>query len=444
MSREDAEEAAAQQWQDERNALESGLATWLPERRWFRAKSRAIAGVKVADVVPFDGGPTVVIVRVSYQEGDGDDYALILNGNELKDLLPETAAKLLAAFDQPLLKGWTPTTSIHFEALPALAARRNEPGATFEPKPVSTEQTNSSIVYGNSFVLKILRQLDEGTSPDMEMGEFLTLAGYEHAPALAGTIVVERADREAATLGLLHRFTTNQGDAWTFTLSQLKAHHDDTALAELLGKRVGQMHVALASRADLPAFAPERLDRERRNHMVMAAKHSLEKAAAAVKRARGEVPALTNALPAINARLDAFVTMNHDPIATRVHGDLHLGQVLFTGADFMIIDFEGEPARPLLERKAKRSPFVDVAGMLRSYHYAAMSGSSGDAARSWYAAMRSAFMRGWTGATVQQPLLAMDQTALDFALLEKCIYEVNYEADNRPDWIAIPLEGLLA
>ena len=146
--------------------------------------------------------------------------------------------------------------------------------------------------------------------------------------------------------------------------------------------------------------------------------------------------------------------MAEDPIATRVHGDLHLGQVLFTAQgplhDFVVIDFEGEPARGILERKAKRSPFVDVAGMLRSFHYAAMTiaredpARKDDAARRWHRAVQSAFLRGWEGAARTEEVLGIDATVLDFALLEKCIYEVNYEADNRPDWIDIPLEGLIA
>ena len=431
--------------------LETKLKAWIPQRRWFRAKSRAVTDVRVVDTVAF-GDLQFAFARVDYGDGS-DDYVLLLDkdGNDVLGT-PEAAAKLLEAFGGPALTG--KETTIRFEALPGLAKQRAEPRATFTAKPVTTEQTNSSILFGNSFVLKILRQLDEGMSPDMEMGEFLTLAGYAHAPALAGTVVVERASKEASTLGVLHRFSANQGDAWTFTLAQLHAHLGGQsseryiALAELLGKRVGQMHVALASRADIPAFAPEELDRERRLHMVTAAKHSLERAVAAVERARGDVPELTTALPAINQRLDAFVAMTTPPIAMRVHGDLHLGQILFTGDDFTIIDFEGEPARPLLDRKAKRSPFVDVAGMLRSFHYAAMTGArelpeKAAQARAWHDAVRAAFLRGWKGATPTSPLLAMDETALDFALLEKCIYEVNYEADNRPDWIGIPLEGLI-
>lgn len=432
-------------------ALEKRLAAWIPERRWFRAKSRTVERVRVVDSVPF-GARHFVFVRVEYGSGDGDDYVLLLD-QDGDDVVGDAAADLLAAFEGPVLTG--KETTIRFEALPALAKRRAEPDATFVPKPVTTEQTNSSILFGDSFVLKILRQLDEGMSPDMEMGELLTLAGYEHAPQLAGTIVVDRAGKEASTLGLLHRFVANQGDAWTFTLAELRAHlaggHSSeryVALAELLGKRVGQMHVALASRSDIPAFAPERLDETRRRHIVMAAKRSLERAVGAVVRARGETPALSGALPAIERRLDRFTSLAPEPIAMRVHGDLHLGQVLFTGDDFMIIDFEGEPARPLLERKAKRSPFVDVAGMLRSFHYAAMTGvrespEKADLARAWHRAVEGAFLRGWKGATHAEPLLALDETALDFALLEKCIYEVNYEADNRPDWIGIPLEGLV-
>lgn len=423
-------------------ALEAALLEWLPKRRWFRAKSRTVSRVRIEDMVPL-GGVSLFFVAVEH-DGGSDDYVVALGrGVELEDVLgePSVAASLLDLFGTEPRRGIT--TTVRFDATPSFRDRRG----SITPRPVTTEQTNSSIIYGDTFVLKILRQLDEGLSPDVEMGEFLTVAGYEHAPALAGTIVVERAGRQPATLGVLHRFTANQGDAWSFTLDELRGHlkarssEPYVALAELLGRRVGQMHTALASRADIPAFAPEPISRERRRAMVGAVEHSLDRALAAAARTRGQV-----AVPGVHERLQRFVDLPSDPIATRVHGDLHLGQVLFTGDDFVLIDFEGEPARPLAHRKAKRPPLVDVAGMLRSFHYAAMTGArelphETERANTWYRDVRAAFLRGWKGAATE-PEHA--ETILDYCLLEKCIYEVNYEADNRPDWLDIPLSGLIS
>jgi trehalose synthase-fused probable maltokinase len=157
------------------------------------------------------------------------------------------------------------------------------------------------------------------------------------------------------------------------------------------------------------------------------------------------------------ARLASFVDLEEDPLASRVHGDLHLGQVLFTGDDFVIVDFEGEPARPLAERKTKRSPLADVAGMLRSFQYAPAASLKARAARGlaapragwsllWYRAVTGAFLGAWLDVMRGSPMLPRNEdtlrTALDFYLFEKCIYEVAYEANNRPDWIGVPLEGL--
>lgn len=415
--------------------VEAQLLEWLPKRRWFRAKSRTVSRVRVDDMVPL-GGVSLFFVVVEH-DGGCDDYVVALGfEGGIHDVLdePAIAASLLDLFGTSPRQGMK--TTVKFDRAPSFGEPR---GSSITPRPVTTEQTNSSIIYGDTFVLKILRQLDEGLSPDLEMGEFLTLAGYRHAPALAGTITVERPGRRASTLGVLHHFTPNRGDAWTFTLEELRAGRDLTGRAELLGRRVGEMHTALASRSDIPAFAPEPISRPRRQAMVDAVERSLDHALASVARVRGQV-----AVPGVHERLRRFVELPSDPIATRVHGDLHLGQVLFTGDDFVLIDFEGEPARPLAHRKAKRPPFVDVAGMIRSFHYAAMTVAretgEDERALAWYRAVREAFLRGWRSAA-REPEHA--EAILDYCLLEKCVYEVNYEADNRPDWLDIPLAGLI-
>lgn len=417
--------------------IEAQLLEWLPKRRWFRAKSRTVSRVRVDDMVPL-GGVSLFFVVVEH-DGGSDDYVVALGfDGGIHDVLgePAVSASLLDLFGTSPRQGTK--TTVKFDAMPSFEAAKGS-GSSLSPRAVTTEQTNSSIIYGDTFVLKILRQLDEGLSPDLEMGEFLTLAGYAHAPALAGTITVERPGRQNSTLGVLHRFTPNRGDAWTFVLSQLRSGMEMTGHAERLGRRVGQMHTALASRSDIPAFAPEPISRERRAAMVEAVEHSLDRALAAVARTRGQI-----AVPGVHDRLKRFVELTSDPIATRVHGDLHLGQVLFTGDDFVLIDFEGEPARPLAHRKAKRPPFVDVAGMIRSFHYAAMTVAretgENDKALAWYRAVRAAFLRGWRSAAAE-PEDA--EAILDYCLLEKCVYEINYEADNRPDWLDIPLAGLI-
>jgi maltose alpha-D-glucosyltransferase/alpha-amylase len=374
---------------------------------------------------------------------------------------------------------------------------------------VSTaEQSNSAVVFGNRLILKLFRKVEEDVNPDYEIGRFLTeRTSFQALAPVAGALNFEPGSGGAPmTAGILLGFVENEGDAWTYTLDVLGSYVErlltepelaenapeppgrplDVAATEIpeeafalvgpyldevrtLGQRTAEMHLALASRDDDPAFRPEdfsllgqralyqsmrsqsrRILRDMRRWLSLLPEDVREEAADLIER---EAEVLERYQGLIDHRIDAQ--------STRTHGDYHLGQVLYTGRDFVIIDFEGEPARPIGERRLKRSPLRDVAGMLRSFDYAAHSGLHGRGAwvreedaervagwvRVWYRWVSGAFLRGYFEVAGEAEFLPSDpadlQLLLDAYVLEKAIYEIGYEMNNRPDWVTIPLRGII-
>ncbi len=496
--------------------LERVLPEWIAARRWYRTKTKRVQSARVvASFVMKEAAARIVLVDLGLDDGEHATYALplaLVHGAEAARLREErpdavimpTHEGLLVdglaveAVLQGLLRALTKSEQLvdgehllAFHALPGLAVP-----APLPARLVAGEQTNSSILYGERFVGKVVRKLEPGESPDLELGRFLTAVGYAHTPPLAGYIDARVGGEPAATLGLLHAFVPNQGDAWAHVLRVLDgwlgavrgappalarvdlltrasspveepvlaAVGPYAALAAKLGERVGAMHVALASRPSDPVFAPEPLDVASRARIVAAVRRDLSRGLDAVGAHGGALPdAARTSLAAVRRRVKSFAARLSDieaqpdaGVRMRVHGDLHLGQVLFTGDDFAIIDFEGEPARSLEERRAKRSPLVDVAGMLRSFHYASVAAvrARPEASRAallpwaalWHRVVSASFLRGWLASVQGSVVLPKEpqvtRALLDLFLLEKGIYEVHYELNNRPDWIDIPLEGL--
>jgi len=386
--------------------------------------------------------------------------------------------------------------------LPQIAGSSEAP---LEPVPVKREQSNSSIVFGERLILKVFRRLVEGVNPDLEIGRFLTeKMGFTHAPAFAGAVEFRRERSEPMTLGTLQGYVQNQGDAWSYTLDSLHRYFESClarradgaylplasdhlvdlvdkpfpplvhemvgsylASAELIGRRTGEMHVALASDGTDPAFAPEGFSSFYRRSMYEGmrtlAKHTFGLLAKRLKQLPEDVQAEARRLidqeKEVSRRLRAILDLKITGQRTRNHGDYHLGQILYTGKDFVITDFEGEPARALSERRGKRSPLKDVAGMIRSFNYAAVTGLRSGAIRSedaaalepwarfWNLWVTAAFLKSYLGAAGQSTFLpgSRDETKvlLDLLILEKAIYEIGYELNNRPEWVRVPIRGVL-
>ena len=379
-----------------------------------------------------------------------------------------------------------------------------------KPKPMGVEQSNSSIIYGDRLVLKVFRRVEPGINPDLEIGRFLSEhAHFPNVPAVAGWLeYVERGGQET-TAGILQEFVPNQGDAWRFTLKSLSdfwleanerlaelslldppglfplKRSDQPAsdiardicgsyleAAALLAQRTAQLHVALASEPSAAAFAPEPYTQAFQAAMI---KSLGEKTQSSFELLRTHVDAMTadtklhaeQVLAAEPQVLQVFEAALREPIVamrTRIHGDYHLGQVLYTGSDFVIIDFEGEPARPISERSVKLSPLQDVAGMLRSFQYAAFASvftttNATEAhtelarqrlrvAQTWYSWVAADFTKAYLNEAGRASFIPANPQQLTnllrLHLLEKAAYELSYELNNRPDWVRIPLAGILS
>ncbi|MGZ8529768.1 MAG: maltose alpha-D-glucosyltransferase [Candidatus Binatia bacterium] len=400
--------------------------------------------------------------------------------------------------------------NMELAALPAKVFRKVRGGADahLEPAMLKREQSNTSVVYGDRMILKIFRRVIEGVNPDLEIGGFLTeKAGFSHTPPLAGYLEMRkgRGKGEPATVGIIQGWVANEGDAWRYTLDSL-GHFVDGILtrpqdaaaaalpaqplielaeqelpelareligsylqsAHLLGQRTGELHVALASDSKSPAFAPEPFTALYRRSLYQSmrtlADQSLtllsERLRGLAEPVRSSAEKVVKLETAIFERFRQISEAKITAMRIRCHGDYHLGQVLFTGKDFVIIDFEGEPARPMTERRIKRSPLRDVAGMLRSFDYAAVSKLKSDQvrpddlarlqpwARFWNRWVSVSFLKGYLDATRQAAFLPKSaselRVMLDVYLLEKAVYELGYELNNRPDWVIVPITGILA
>jgi maltose alpha-D-glucosyltransferase/alpha-amylase len=372
---------------------------------------------------------------------------------------------------------------------------------------LSVEQSNTSMVFGGRLIMKLYRRLESGTSLDLELGLFLSEAGFTHTPAVVGAIEYESPGNEARTVAIVQEFVPNEGDAWGLALDAVSSFLEraeltgesapdvDTNTAallnragtdpseqardlmgvfieelRLLGQRTGELHVALSSDTRSSAFAPEPFtlfyQRSLYQSMRNQAGRLMNEMGARIARLphhlHDDARLLVTKEPELMERLRRVIVHKVGGKRIRIHGDYHLGQVIFTGKDFYITDFEGEPLRPLSERRLKRSPLRDVAGMLRSLHYAANSGvlqesvtkaapaDTGKRAnwmRFWYAEAAATFLRGYFTVTATSGLFPPDarelEELLDAYLLEKAIYELEYEINNRPAWAEIPLRGLM-
>ncbi len=477
---------------------------YLQTRRWFAGKGRAVKGLALFDYGLLADQPLVVmaLIRVDFHAGEPEVYSLplLVARPGAGAGLPADAtpflwldapeggwgvwdALLAPAFGSLLLRRLTegaslPTAhgAITFEATERLARAAPAP----PPALLRGEQSNTSLRFGDSWIFKLYRRLGWGISRDLEIAAFFgRWTDFRDTPLLGGSVGYHRMDGHVATLGLLQDFLPNQGDGWSYVLRQLSATlgalASDPAEARLremagglldeleqLGEVTGRMHLALGSRPDVPDFAPrpilprdvaawreDLLDQARR---ALAGLRPWLAWAAPAERARAA--RLLAREPELLALLDHLVD-RIDPAGLRqiqIHGDYHLGQVLKTSSGWAVIDFEGEPARPLEQRRAKQPALRDVAGMLRSFGYAAHAAqrepgaAAPTSASLWERLARAAYLRGYRRATAASDLIpaAADTFGRLVRLFEaaKALYELNYELNTRPDWVAIPLEAV--
>lgn len=418
------------------------LAAWIARQRWFAAKTRRIARVGLVDAVPL--GPGVVLLVDLELDGGGDErYALPLAaGADIADALAD--AGFCRALLALLADGGTAAGERgELRGVPAAGL----PWSDGVPedlvvKRLGGEQSNTSVALGGALILKHFRKIAAGVNPEAEMTRFLTeRTSFRHTPRLIGHVEYRDATGTAATLAVVQELVADGRDGWQWTLARLAEPGGPAAAVVALGRlgqRTGELHRALASDPRDPAFAPEPITAADVAAWTDGVAAQLEAARGAL---RGE--AIPVDLAAVRRGLAS--TVGRQKI--RHHGDFHLGQTLHRPAagDWVIIDFEGEPLRPLPERRRKHVALRDVAGLLRSIEYAAASTAAPIGA--WAAEAARAFVDGYRNATGTAPFLPESDDAFREVVavfeLEKAAYEIVYEANNRPDWIAIPRRGLL-
>jgi trehalose synthase-fused probable maltokinase len=488
-----------------RQTFLSQLPAFLAGQRWFGGKARQILCVDIIDAIPVGAGDprtVVLMVTVQYREGAAETYSIPVvpgsqSGGSLSDAFSrrEFLAELLDIIRQERevpgengrLQGFRGTS---FSQLFASAE-----SAT--PKRLTGEQSNSSVIYGDRLILKFFRRVEPGENPDLEIGRFLSdRARFPHIARIGGWLEYQPQHSRTATQAILQEFVPNQGDAWRYAVKILTAFYQRAGdapdrvlspsqepsefaeesmarlLAEvaLLGKRTAELHLALASDSSDPAFAPEPFTKEFQNRLATSFAELTSGTLRLLRQRMASVPidyketaaeiaaGEQDIVRAIRSALSAPIRATR----TRIHGDYHLGQVLYTGTDFVIIDFEGEPARPLAERRIKQSPLQDVAGMLRSFHYAAFAlllapATESDMTHQHFVKLKH-WAETWSQCATDRFLAQYYETSaeahylpanpreisklLEIYLLAKAIYELGYELNNRPAWVGLPLQGI--
>jgi maltose alpha-D-glucosyltransferase/alpha-amylase len=396
----------------------------LASRRWFRSKQRPIAAITVVDQAPIGPGALVVLEVVFADGGPPERYlAPMVDGREPSDGEGAWTAMAAAIGREQRIGPFVAHRAAGFEAGP-LDERR-----------LAVEQSNTSVVLGERLILKLYRLLEPGDNPDLEIGTFLTDAGFTDTPALAGSITYETGDVHAAA-AMLQAFVPGAGDAWGTMLAALASDPErGIEMAARIGDLTSRLHRCLASRPDDPDFPARPATVDETAAWRASAERQLTFASDTLRGADHE--RLVTLAPTARARFaDAFGSAAGGASVSRIHGDFHLGQLLARpDGGFSVIDFEGEPARPLDERRRPSSPLRDVAGMLRSLDYAARTAErrSGLAADAWLERARRAFLNGY-GPTDSGLLAAFE--------LEKACYEVRYEAGMRPDWLWLPMAAV--
>ncbi|NWD44255.1 maltose alpha-D-glucosyltransferase [Pseudomonas yamanorum] len=497
-----------------RTTLEqNALPAWLPKRRWFASKDTAIDGVHIVYGVRFgDPQHPVLLSEIEVTSaGQVSRYQLpfgFLGEDQFTSALPQqlalarvrrvrqvglvTDAFSLDTYIRGVIQGLQAKTvldstdgEIRFEPTAQLA--RLELNDESEVRYLAAEQSNSSVVVGGSLVLKLIRKVSAGVHPELEMGAYLTEAGYEHISPLLGSVIRHDADGQDNLLMIAQGYLSNQGDAWGWTQNNLeRAIRDELAeamseqeqhynalgeladFAGLLGQRLGEMHQVLAAPTTNKAFKPEVTSLKDTQGWAKHVGAQIDRALQLLKQHQTKlnpadqalVSALLDQKKAIASYVQDLAKATVGGLRIRVHGDLHLGQVLVVKGDAYLIDFEGEPARPLPERRGKHSPYKDVSGVLRSFDYAAAmavnvqgvdqspeaNASRQRVADRYLHEAKQAFIQAYHAATTTLAHDWQDAKGQDAALalfsLEKAAYEVAYEAENRPSWLPVPLQGL--
>jgi maltose alpha-D-glucosyltransferase / alpha-amylase len=444
-------------------ALTAALPTYLPTQRWFGGRTRVVRDISLTDRIHV-GRARLELAEVLYTEGDPETYLLTLEQNA-------DGAVEDAFFDVDFCRFLLDAIrrrrrfrgrSGDLIALPAPRLRQLPPDVDLTPQPMRREQSNTSVVFGDQLIMKVFRKIEAGINPDLEVNRYLTDRGFPHVPALAGAVLYRGGRDRISAVAMVQELIQNQGDAWDLFVRELEDSPEweedrDLHLARLLGQRTAEMHLALAAGVDEADFAPEPTGAMAARSVYQSVRSQITQTLQVLRRQLKSLPEALQPVArevlggqgAYNEQLRSLLGRRIRAARIRCHGDYHLGQLLFTGTDFMIVDFEGEPARPLAERRLKRWAARDVTGMLRSFQYAgeaAVARNAEETTRIWAARMGEAFEGAYRELTWGSSFQPDDedeyQLLRSVMLLEKTLYELRYELEYRPSWAGIPLRGL--
>src|SRR3954453_2188153 len=440
------------------------LQDWVISQRWFGSKGRAVSALEVLQGVPLrDDEPLLVLALIAarFPSGTHDLYQVPIGirhadegwdqgvitevGNwTLYDGLsdPELARELLRRMrEESVARAGGSTLTFRWMEGPDLN------GA--EVRPMGVEQSNSSMVFGDELVLKSFRRLEPGVNPELELLRFLAGHGFENIAPLAGWYEYEGRLVDS-TLGILQQYLKGARDGWSLAVDEDGADPDDLIVRlDELGSVTGRMHSVLGSDGSDPAFAPEEPTDESLAIITATVDEEIERIFKNLPDSDdGPVATICGRSQDVRERLGQLSRIGAGGRVIRTHGDYHLGQVMLTGRGWVVLDFEGEPARTLPERRQKRSPLRDVAGMLRPFSYVAAAGQilgtrvmPGD----WEERARAAFLEGYfrdVDPALLPPGQESTQKLLSAFELEKAGYELNHEINNRPDWVGIPVASI--
>ncbi len=495
------------------------LPNYIQNCRWFGSKARKLRHLRIVERTPIaseSGTAQIWFVEISYLDGPTEIFTLpvqIASGDAARAIDQAAIIARFAGSDDSILHDAIWDEDFRLKLLRVIAQQESSQGQTgvLTGNPGSAlsreaatqirssqvlrgEQSNSSMLFENRFFLKLYRKLEDGVNPDVEIIRFLTeRANFPNVPSFHGALEYRRGKSGPTVVCLLESAIASEGDVWTLTVDAVGRYFErvlarkadlqtqttppGTLLDELiggiypekaalLGRRTGELHLALASAPDDKLFAPEPFN-------AMAQRSAYQNMRALLRRNfallqdkivdlpeafRDEAKQVLASEKEIHEREKRLLDRKTNAAKIRIHGDYHLGQILYTGKDFVILDFEGEPARPLSERKLKRSALRDVAGMMRSFQYAAYSGLWQPNMRAedvpflerwadlWYRQSSSVFLQSYLKTTTGAVFIPKNsedlQIMLEAYLLDKAVYEIGYELNNRPDWVVIPIRGI--
>ncbi|HJP97366.1 MAG TPA: putative maltokinase, partial [Rhodanobacteraceae bacterium] len=485
------------------------IPPFLAKQRWFANKDQRIDSANLCAAAILGEDLLVAEVETRFADGEAQCYFLPMawaheEGDAAWPLLPYALARVRRGPRLGMLVDASAIDSFTRRLIESMRANREllgddgrlvftsthhlaavEVDAGTDIRRLGVEQSNTSIRVGDALILKLYRKLTAGAQPEVEVCRFLTGAGFANTPPLLGTLERVGPDGVATVLAIAQGFVRNQGDGWTQTVEHLERRLEEAALAAqsdttqvtvhdfhidllgTLGRRTAELHRAFAARTDAAAFVPEAIGTDDLRAWRAAARHQVDHAFDALERALSDLDETVrveaaNLLARRGECLQLVARLGEDGLdatKTRIHGDYHLGQVLLAKDDWMIVDFEGEPEKPMQQRLGKFSPLRDVAGMLRSFDYAAAAAQMrlppafattatnlGLFAAQWRTEAADAFLGAYRASIAGVDSYPADALAaqhwLDLFILEKACYEIVYEANNRPGWLLIPVRGV--